>query len=100
MSDTQIPGMGPMGDTLKFMREMWGGIKMPGVSMPSLSLPDIDKQISDLKAVEGWLALNMHMLKATIQTLEVQRATLSALQAMGQNMGATMEQNMEKAVDA
>ncbi len=101
MSDfSQMPGMGPMSDTLKFMRELWSGVKMPGVSLPSLSLEDIEKQIADLKAVEGWLALNMHMLKATIQTLEVQRATLSALEAMGQNVGASVGQSMEQAVDA
>jgi hypothetical protein len=101
MSDfSQMPGMGPMNDTLKFMRDLWGGVKTPGMSMPTLSLDDLDKQIADMKAVEGWLALNMHTLKATIQTMEVQRATLSALQAMGQNVGATMGQNMEQAVDA
>ena len=80
-----LPGAGVMNDTLEFVRNMWGAMKIPGMSMPSMSPDDINKQITDLKAVEAWLQMNMNMLRTTIQTLEVQSATLSAIHAMGQS---------------
>lgn len=80
-----LPGGGAMNDTLEFVRNMWGAMKIPGMSMPSMSPDDINKQIADLKAVESWLQMNMNMLRTTIQTLEVQSATLSAIQTMGQS---------------
>ena len=80
-----LPGAGAMNDTLEFVRNMWGAMKIPGMSMPSMSPDDINKQITDLKAVEAWLQMNMNMLRTTIQTLEVQSATLSAIHAMGQS---------------
>lgn len=84
-----LPGAGAMNDTLEFVRNMWGAMKIPGMSMPSMSTDDINKQITDLKAVESWLQMNMNMLRATIQTLEVQSATLSAIQTMGQSFSGS-----------
>lgn len=84
-----IPGMEAMQGAMEFVRNMWGGgMHMPGMPMPALSVEDINRQIADLKAVESWLQLNMNMLRGTIQALEVQGATLAALQAMGQGMAA------------
>lgn len=83
-----LPGAGAMNDTLEFVRNMWGAMKIPGMSMPSMSPDDINKQIADLKAVESWLQMNMNMLRTTIQTLEVQSATLSAIQTMGQSFAS------------
>ena len=85
------PGVGAMTDTFEFVKNMWGGMKMPGMVMPTMSVEDINKQISDLKAVESWLTLNMNMLRGTIQALEVQSATLSTLQAMSANMNAMLQ---------
>lgn len=110
-----IPGMGSMTDTLEFVKKLWGGMgipggqaagaaampgmpgmgmagmNIPGMVMPTLSVEEINKRITDLKAVESWLTLNMNMLRGTIQALEVQAATLSALNAMGQSVSATMQ---------
>lgn len=80
-----MPGAGAMNDTLEFVRNFWGAMKIPGMAMPSMSPDDINKQIADLKAVESWLQMNMNMLRSTIQTLEVQSATLSALQSMSES---------------
>ena len=87
MSDrmNNIPGAGAMNDTLEFVRNFWGAMKIPGMAMPSMSPDDINKQIADLKAVESWLQMNMNMLRSTIQMLEVQSATLSALQSMSES---------------
>ena len=87
MSDNQFgaPGAGTMNDTLEFVRNFWGSMKVPGMTMPSMSPDDLNKQIADLKAVESWLQMNMNMLRGTIQTLEVQSATLTALQSMSES---------------
>ncbi len=84
-----LPGANAMGDTLEFVKNLWGAMKIPGMSMPSLSPEEIDKQIADLKAVESWLQVNMNMLRGSIQALEVQSATLSALRSVGQRFTQT-----------
>lgn len=92
----QMPGAGAMSDTLEFMKNLWGNVKLPGVSipgmvMPSLSVEEINKQITDLKAVESWLTVNMNMLHGTIKALEVQSATISTLQSMSSNFSSAMQ---------
>ena len=92
----QMPGAGAMSDTLEFMKNLWGNVKMPGVTipgmvMPSLSVEEINKQIADLKAVESWLTVNMNMLHGTIKALEVQSATISTLQSMSANFSSAMQ---------
>lgn len=85
-----------MTDTLEFVKNLWGGMNIPGVNaMPgmsgnSLSTEDLDKKITDLKAVESWLNLNIGMLRGTIQALEVQRGTLATLKAMSDSMAQAM----------
>jgi hypothetical protein len=71
-------------DGFDFMRRMWGnmGFGLPGMVAPTLDVSELDQRIKDLKAVEGWLKMNLGMLQMTIQGLEVQRTTLSAMQAM------------------
>jgi hypothetical protein len=86
-------GAGAMTDTLEFVKNMWGGMKIPGMAMPTLSVDDINKQIADLKAVESWLTLNMNMLRGTIQALEVQSATIAALQSMSAAMSSVVQPN-------
>jgi hypothetical protein len=74
-----------MNDPLGFVKKLWGDMQLPGMVTPTLSVDDLDKQIKDLKTVESWLTVNMNMLKGTIQALEVQRATISALKTMGES---------------
>jgi hypothetical protein len=114
-----IPGIGAMTDTLDFVKNLWSsmgipgmnmssmpGMNMPGMSgipgmvMPTLSVEEITKKISDLKTVESWLGLNMTMLRGTIQALEVQAATISTLQTMGESFTASMTPGVkDKAAD-
>lgn len=88
LNHDKMPGAGSVGDTIEFMKKMWGSMGAPSMATPSLSVEDINKKISDLKTVASWLELNLNMLKATIQTLEVQSATLSTLQAMSAIMAS------------
>ena len=72
-------------DPLEFVRGMWNnmGFSLPGMVTPTLDVDELDKRITDMKAVEGWLKMNLNMLQMSIQGLELQRATLSAMKAMG-----------------
>lgn len=91
-SGTEIPGMNAMGDTLSFVKRLWGSMQVPGMVAPPMSLDELDKKIQDLKTVESWLTVNMNMLRGTIQTLEVQRATIAALQSLGESFAQHAQQ--------
>lgn len=73
-------------DPMEFLKSLWGntGMPLPGLVTPTLDTNELEKRIADLKAVEGWLKTNLGMLQMTIQGLEMQRATLSAMQAISQ----------------
>lgn len=73
-------------DPLDFVRGMWSnmGFNLPGMVTPTLDVDELDKRISDMRAVEGWLKMNLNMLQITIQGLDMQRATIAAVQAMSQ----------------
>lgn len=77
-------------DPMEFLKTLWGttGMPLPGLVTPTLDTDELDKRITDLKAVEGWLKTNLGMLQMTIQGLEMQRATLAAMQAMNQSVSA------------
>ena len=92
MSDQQIH------DPLNFMRNMWGnmGFTLPGMVAPTFDVEELDKRIKDMKAVEGWLRMNLSMLQMTIQGLEMQRTTVSTVQTMGR-MASDAAKAMENA---
>ena len=77
-------------DPLEFLKGMWGsmGFAVPGMVTPTLDLDELDKRITDMKTVEGWLRMNLNMLQMSIQGLEMQRATLAAMQAISQSTGS------------
>jgi hypothetical protein len=89
-----LPGFGQGGDmagnplmaSMEMMRHAWenlaksGGMDAAGLAAP-MSVEDLDRRISDLRAVENWLRMNLSMLSSTIQGLEVQRATIATLKS-------------------
>ncbi len=89
MADEQVH------DPLNFMRNLWGnmGFTLPGMVAPTFDVEELDKRIKDMKAVEGWLRMNLSMLQMTIQGLEMQRTTVSTVQAMGK-MASDAAKNM------
>jgi hypothetical protein len=96
LNQPPAPGIPGMSDTLEFVKNLWGSMNVPGVSIPGMAAPaltteELDKKIADLKAVEAWLNLNGTMLRGTIQTLEVQRGTIAALQSMGASFAQAMK---------
>ncbi|HTZ00032.1 MAG TPA: PhaM family polyhydroxyalkanoate granule multifunctional regulatory protein, partial [Rhodocyclaceae bacterium] len=82
-------------DPLEFLKSFWGnmGFPLPGMVTPTLDADELGRRIGDLKAVEGWLKTNLSMLQMTIQGLEMQRATLAAMQSMSQGAAAEGEAN-------
>lgn len=97
---TGLPGAGsafdpnsanPMMQSMELLRQMWGNVgaltsATPGA--PNAGLDELDKRITDLRAIENWLNLNLTMLRGSIQGLEVQRATISTLRSFAQNVSA------------
>ena len=94
---SHIPGAAVVTDTLDFVKNLWGsmsvpGMGVPGITAPTMSVEELDKKISDLKAVEAWLNLNTSMLRGSIQALEVQRGTIATLKSMGASLAAAITQ--------
>jgi len=96
-----LPGFGQAGDlshnpllaSMEMMRQAWQGLATSGVlTQPpisaALTTEDLDRRISDLRAVENWLRINMSMLASSIQALEVQRATIATLKSFANVPGA------------
>lgn len=81
----------PVAQSLEMMRQVWGNMgNMAGAAPanPTAGLDELDKRITDLKAIENWLNLNLTMLRGSIQGLEVQRATISTLRSFAQNVSS------------
>lgn len=111
-----LPFTNTMGDSFDLMKKMWGMAGLPGMPMagnlatmamrlpqqlpsmvaPTLDLNELDKRIADLRAVEAWLELNSSMLRTTIQTLEVQRATIATLKGISGAMLAPLTKPDQK----
>lgn len=85
MSDAKQPQ-----DPFEMFRRLWGplGLPVPGMAMPTLDPREIEKRIADLRSIEGWLSMNLNMVRMAISGLEVQRAALEAMQAAGRLPGA------------
>ena len=92
MADPQTPH-----DPFEVFRRLWGplGVPVPGMAMPTLDPQEVEKRIAELKSVEGWLAMNLNMLRMAIQGLEMQKAGLQAMRAgadAGTDAAAAMQQ--------
>src|SRR5690606_35843923 len=86
-------GQNPILASMEMMRQAWEGLASSGGMDTAamgrmMSIEEMDKRISDLRAVENWLRMNLSMLSSTIQALEVQRATVATLKSfMDTGMG-------------
>jgi hypothetical protein len=95
MSDSPGEGFGKFVPGFDFLQNLAKGAsqtipQMPNLAnwiAPTLNVEELDKRISELKAVHFWLDQNSKALGATVQALEVQKMTLAALKGMNVNMG-------------
>lgn len=114
---SSLPFGNTVGEGLDLMKKMWGMAGLPGVPSagdlaqmatrlpqtlpnmiaPTLDVDELDKRIADLRAVEQWLQVNAAMLHTTIQSLEVQRATIATLKQVS---GAMLSPMMGKSETA
>ena len=70
------------------MPAMMGGM-MPGMlpfpnpaaMFAALDPVEIERKIGEFKIIEGWLAMSLNLMQMSIKTLELQHASLEALQA-------------------
>ncbi len=79
-----MPGM-------EFFQSLLKGSGMPtgfaSWMAPTMDPQELEQKITELKAMLQWLEANARLTQATIQTLEVQRMTLSALKTMNVDLG-------------
>ena len=107
MSDSPSEGFGKFVPGFDFLQNLTKGAsqaipQMPNMASwiaPTLDVEELDKRISELKAVHFWLDQNSKALGATVQALEVQKMTLAALKGMNVNMGDLANSFKPKAAD-
>lgn len=95
MSENNHFGFGKFVPGFDFLQNLAQGAtqsipQLPNLSnwvAPTLNVEELEKRITELKAVHYWLDQNSKALGATIQALEVQKMTLATLQGMNFNMG-------------
>ena len=70
-------------DPFEMFRRLWGplGVPVPGMAMPTLDPAEVEMRIADLRSVEGWLTMNLNMVKLSIQGLELQKTALQAMRS-------------------
>ncbi len=68
-------------DPFEFLKNLWGPMGLPpaGVMSPTPGQGEIERRIAELKLVENWLNMNLNVLRATIQGLELQKSGLAAM---------------------
>ena len=89
VSKMATEGFGQMMNSMDFFKRAWSSLATPFT--PTLNVEELDKRITDLKAVEQWLSLNQNLLRSTIQGLEIQRGTLDAINTVTNSFGNAMK---------
>ncbi len=81
-------------DPFEVFRRLWGplGVPVPGMAMPTLDPQELEKRIQELRSVEMWLNMNLNVLRAAIQGLEMQKSGLQGMQGLQQAMQQAMQQ--------
>jgi hypothetical protein len=117
---SSLPFGNKVGEGFDLMKKVWGMAGLPGIPSPgnlaqmatrlpqtlpnmiapTLDVNELDKRIADLRAVEQWLQINTAMLRTTIQSLEVQRATIATLKQVSGAVLSPMIGKSETAASA
>jgi len=85
---TEPPAAEPASAPASAFQSLMGGM-MPGMlpfpnpaaMLAALDPAEIERKIGELRIIEGWLAMSLNMTQMSIKTLELQQASLEALQA-------------------
>lgn len=93
----------PLPDPFEFVKKLWAPLGVPGfgpsMAIPTTNIAELDKRIGDLRSVEGWLSLNLEMVRTTIQGLEAQKATIAAFHSMHAQATATFNAAQDAAAN-
>ena len=60
----------------------------PAAMYATLDPAEIERKIGELKVIEGWLTMSLHLMQMSIKTMELQKASLEALRAAQAPVGA------------
>lgn len=52
----------------------------PAAMFAALDPAEVERKIGELKVIEGWLAMSLNLVQMSVKTLELQLASLEALQ--------------------
>ena len=107
MTDSLNPGFGKFVPGFDFLQNLAKGTseavpQMPNLAnwiAPTLNVEELEKRITELKAVHFWLEQNSKALGATVQALEVQKMTLATLKGMNFNFSDMANALKLKAAD-
>lgn len=85
-------------DWFEQFQNMWNPLNfpLPGVAQPTMDPDEIEKKITELRAVESWLKTNLGFLEMTIKTMEMQKSALETLRESAKNAGAPGGSNDER----
>jgi hypothetical protein len=53
----------------------------PAAMFAALDPAQVERKVAELRVIENWLAMSLNLTQMSIRTLELQRASLEALQA-------------------
>jgi hypothetical protein len=90
-------------DAMEFMQKMWNpfGVAIPGFGLPgaqpgpapglpfpnpaamfvTLDPAELERKISELRVIEGWLQMSLNLMQMSIRTMELQKVSLEALRS-------------------
>ncbi len=76
-------------DWFEQFQNMWNPMNfpLPGLVQPTMDPDEIDKKITELRAVESWLKTNLGLLEMTIKTMEMQKSALETLRESAKSTG-------------
>ena len=108
MTDSLNAGFGKFVPGFDFLQNLAKGTseavpQMPNLAhwiAPTLNVEELEKRITELKAVHFWLEQNSKALGATVQALEVQKMTLATLKGMNFNFSDMANALKLKAADS
>ena len=79
-------------DAFNFFRNLWKPLEAPMQAMfPPASEEEVERKIQELRVVENWLTMSVHMMQMTTKTMELQKASLDAMRCSAAPQGQPEE---------
>ncbi len=77
------PGLSPPRDARRGAGTPVAGVGFPNPAtmFATLDPAEIERKIGELRIIENWLEMSLNLMRMSIKTLELQKASLEALRA-------------------